>query len=241
MGEGLTGSLRHGPHNLGPKCSPSPSEIPLSGPESLKRRSKAVSHGVTLGAWVTPSGTTLLQPLCGRGCRHGPAGGGALTRGLWGLPLQVANILLNGVKYESELTGSSEPPGQPLSMRHLCATICHMPKMLRNLCVNHFLGELLAKPSHVSLGDATWRGRGFLAHRQPPWMPQGGSGCPQRQATWGQPWTKPGARTRGQTLGSPESKPPLPKAVRTARDEVITSPSHWWDWCLKPRPHSELR
>ncbi|XP_006914501.2 proton-associated sugar transporter A [Pteropus alecto] len=55
---------------------------------------------------------------------------------------QVANILLNGMKYESELTGSSEPPGQPLSMRHLCATICHMPKMLRNLCVNHFLGWL---------------------------------------------------------------------------------------------------
>uniref|UniRef100_A0A9L0KJ98 Solute carrier family 45 member 1 n=1 Tax=Equus asinus TaxID=9793 RepID=A0A9L0KJ98_EQUAS len=55
---------------------------------------------------------------------------------------QVANILLNGVKYESELTGSSEPAGQPLSMRHLCFTICNMPKALRNLCVNHFLGWL---------------------------------------------------------------------------------------------------
>ncbi|XP_045715134.1 proton-associated sugar transporter A isoform X2 [Phyllostomus hastatus] len=55
---------------------------------------------------------------------------------------QVANILLNGVKYESELMGSSEPPGQPLSLRHLCSTICHMPKALRNLCVNHFLGWL---------------------------------------------------------------------------------------------------
>ncbi|XP_016014215.2 proton-associated sugar transporter A isoform X1 [Rousettus aegyptiacus] len=55
---------------------------------------------------------------------------------------QVANILLNGVKFESELTGSGEPPGQPLSMRHLCATICHMPKTLRHLCVNHFLGWL---------------------------------------------------------------------------------------------------
>lgn len=91
---------------------------------------------------------------------------GALTRGFWGLLLQVANILLNGMKYESELTGSSEPPGQPLSMRHLCATICHMPKMLRNLCVNHFLGELLAKPPMCpcpSLSNATWRGQGFLA------------------------------------------------------------------------------
>ncbi|XP_044769803.1 proton-associated sugar transporter A isoform X3 [Neomonachus schauinslandi] len=57
---------------------------------------------------------------------------------------QVANILLNGVKYESELAGSGEPAGQPLSMRHLCFTICHMPKALRNLCINHFLGELPA-------------------------------------------------------------------------------------------------
>ncbi|XP_059230858.1 proton-associated sugar transporter A isoform X3 [Mustela nigripes] len=55
---------------------------------------------------------------------------------------QVANILLNGVKYESELAGSGEPAGQPLSVRHLCVTICHMPKALRNLCVNHFLGWL---------------------------------------------------------------------------------------------------
>ncbi|KAM9107176.1 proton-associated sugar transporter A isoform 4-T4 [Megaptera novaeangliae] len=55
---------------------------------------------------------------------------------------QVANILLNGVKYESELTGPSEPSGQPLSMRYLCFTICNMPKALRHLCVNHFLGWL---------------------------------------------------------------------------------------------------
>ncbi|XP_023391385.1 proton-associated sugar transporter A [Pteropus vampyrus] len=102
---------------------------------------------------------------------------------------QVANILLNGMKYESELTGSSEPPGQPLSMRHLCATICHMPKMLRNLCVNHFLGELLAKPPMCpcpSLSNATWRGQGFLAPPSasldaPEPYPPGGSRCPQRQ------------------------------------------------------------
>ncbi|XP_013359586.1 PREDICTED: proton-associated sugar transporter A [Chinchilla lanigera] len=55
---------------------------------------------------------------------------------------QVANILLNGVKYESKLTGSSEQSEQPLSLRRLCATICRMPKALRNLCVNHFLGWL---------------------------------------------------------------------------------------------------
>ncbi|KAB0391619.1 hypothetical protein E2I00_004618 [Balaenoptera physalus] len=56
--------------------------------------------------------------------------------------VSVANILLNGVKYESELTGPSEPSGQPLSMRYLCFTICNMPKALRHLCVNHFLGWL---------------------------------------------------------------------------------------------------
>ncbi|OXB59658.1 hypothetical protein ASZ78_004986 [Callipepla squamata] len=58
------------------------------------------------------------------------------------LMLQVANILLDGVKYESELNGSGEIPEQPLSMKLLCSTICHMPKALRNLCINHFLGWL---------------------------------------------------------------------------------------------------
>lgn len=57
----------------------------------------------------------------------------------------MANILLNGVKYESQLTGASESAGRPLSMRHLCLTICHMPAALRSLCVNHFLGELPAQ------------------------------------------------------------------------------------------------
>ncbi|NXS51326.1 S45A1 protein, partial [Brachypteracias leptosomus] len=55
---------------------------------------------------------------------------------------QVANILLNGVKYETELNGSGETLEQPLSVKLLCSTICHMPKALRNLCINHFLGWL---------------------------------------------------------------------------------------------------
>ncbi|RMB91698.1 hypothetical protein DUI87_31928 [Hirundo rustica rustica] len=55
---------------------------------------------------------------------------------------QVANILLNGVKYESELNESGETSEQPLSVKLLCSTICHMPKALRNLCINHFLGWL---------------------------------------------------------------------------------------------------
>ncbi|XP_040285049.1 proton-associated sugar transporter A [Bufo bufo] len=55
---------------------------------------------------------------------------------------QVANILLNGVKYESELNGANEISHRPLSMKLLCSSICHMPKALRNLCINHFLGWL---------------------------------------------------------------------------------------------------
>ncbi|XP_063173465.1 proton-associated sugar transporter A [Candoia aspera] len=55
---------------------------------------------------------------------------------------QVANILLNGAKYESELNSSNELPEQPLSIKLLCSTVCHMPKVLRNLCINHFLGWL---------------------------------------------------------------------------------------------------
>ncbi|XP_050178579.1 proton-associated sugar transporter A isoform X1 [Myiozetetes cayanensis] len=55
---------------------------------------------------------------------------------------QVANILLNGVKYESELNESDETSEQPLSVKLLCSTICQMPRTLRNLCINHFLGWL---------------------------------------------------------------------------------------------------
>nr|XP_033777180.1 proton-associated sugar transporter A isoform X2 [Geotrypetes seraphini] len=55
---------------------------------------------------------------------------------------QVANILLNGVKYESELNVTGEMAEPQLSMKLLCSTICHMPTALRRLCVNHFLGWL---------------------------------------------------------------------------------------------------
>ncbi|GCC35031.1 proton-associated sugar transporter A [Chiloscyllium punctatum] len=55
---------------------------------------------------------------------------------------QVANILLNGVKYETDLNGSGELSERPLSISFLFSSICHMPKPLRNLCVNHFLGWL---------------------------------------------------------------------------------------------------
>lgn len=100
---------------------------------SLAENGEALLHGgwgsqahrpLLVGAWSTH----YLAPA--RAGAHGA------------VALQVANILLTGVKYESKLTGSGEPAEQPLSLRRLCATICHMPKALRNLCVNHFLGEL---------------------------------------------------------------------------------------------------
>ncbi|XP_074831446.1 proton-associated sugar transporter A isoform X2 [Natator depressus] len=64
---------------------------------------------------------------------------------------QVANILLNGVKYESELNGSGEMSEQSLSMKLLCSTICHMPKTLRNLCINHFLAALEKLEEYFSI------------------------------------------------------------------------------------------
>ncbi|XP_069803626.1 proton-associated sugar transporter A isoform X3 [Dendropsophus ebraccatus] len=64
---------------------------------------------------------------------------------------QVANILLNGVKYESELNGSSEISNRPLSMKLLCSSICHMPTALRNLCINHFLAILEKLEEYFSI------------------------------------------------------------------------------------------
>lgn len=169
----LTCSLRRGSHVPGPKCSPPlPRESPLRGPESLKRRSKAIARGGGPGRAVKPVRDDAVAGRVSAGLPHGPAGVGRSDWGLWGLPLQVANILLNGVKFESELTGSGEPPGQPLSMRHLCATICHMPKTLRHLCVNHFLGERGAGPSRVAPSRAVLRGGDGAS-----WPPVGLPGC----------------------------------------------------------------
>ncbi|XP_007896058.2 proton-associated sugar transporter A [Callorhinchus milii] len=55
---------------------------------------------------------------------------------------QVANILLNGAKYETDLNESGEFCERPFSTSFLCSAICHMPKALRKLCLNHFLGWL---------------------------------------------------------------------------------------------------
>ncbi|XP_034565062.1 proton-associated sugar transporter A isoform X2 [Notolabrus celidotus] len=55
---------------------------------------------------------------------------------------QVANILLNGVRYDSGLTESVETGECQMSLKLLCIAIYRMPPSLRSLCTNHFLGWL---------------------------------------------------------------------------------------------------
>ncbi|KAF3690010.1 Proton-associated sugar transporter A [Channa argus] len=55
---------------------------------------------------------------------------------------QVANILLNGVRYESDLSENMETGESQMSMKLLCIAIYRMPPSLRSLCTNHFLGWL---------------------------------------------------------------------------------------------------
>ncbi|KAG1950235.1 proton-associated sugar transporter A isoform X2 [Pimephales promelas] len=55
---------------------------------------------------------------------------------------QVANILLNGMRYDSDLSGSHAGADSQMSILLLCTAICRMPPCLRSLCTNHFLGWL---------------------------------------------------------------------------------------------------
>ena len=56
--------------------------------------------------------------------------------------LKVANILLNGVRYDSDLSEHVETADSQMSMKLLCVAIYRMPPSLRSLCTNHFLGKL---------------------------------------------------------------------------------------------------
>uniref|UniRef100_UPI0037E944CA proton-associated sugar transporter A isoform X2 n=1 Tax=Semicossyphus pulcher TaxID=241346 RepID=UPI0037E944CA len=55
---------------------------------------------------------------------------------------QVANILLNGVRYDSDLSENAETGDSQMSIKLLCIAIYRMPPSLRSLCTNHFLGWL---------------------------------------------------------------------------------------------------
>ena len=54
--------------------------------------------------------------------------------------MKVANILLNGVRYESDLGENAQAQSQ-MSIKLLCVAIYRMPPSLRSLCTNHFLGK----------------------------------------------------------------------------------------------------
>lgn len=60
---------------------------------------------------------------------------------LYTFALQVANILLNGVQYDSKLSDNTEVIDNQMSLRLLCIAIYRMPPSLRSLCTNHFLGK----------------------------------------------------------------------------------------------------
>lgn len=49
--------------------------------------------------------------------------------------------MLNGVRYESDLSENVETVESQMSMKLLCIAIYKMPPSLRSLCTNHFLGE----------------------------------------------------------------------------------------------------
>ncbi|XP_061794928.2 proton-associated sugar transporter A isoform X1 [Nerophis lumbriciformis] len=55
---------------------------------------------------------------------------------------QVANILLNGMRYDSDLSENVETGESQMSMKLLVIAIYRMPPSLRSLCTNHFLGWL---------------------------------------------------------------------------------------------------
>ncbi|XP_023693143.1 proton-associated sugar transporter A isoform X1 [Paramormyrops kingsleyae] len=55
---------------------------------------------------------------------------------------QVANILLDGMRYDSDLSEATDTTDTQLSMKLLCVAIYRMPPSLRSLCTNHFLGWL---------------------------------------------------------------------------------------------------
>ncbi|XP_028854190.1 proton-associated sugar transporter A isoform X2 [Denticeps clupeoides] len=55
---------------------------------------------------------------------------------------QVANILLNGMRYDSDLSEKAESVDTQMSIKLLCIAIYRMPPSLRTLCTNHFLGWL---------------------------------------------------------------------------------------------------
>ncbi|XP_053339888.1 proton-associated sugar transporter A [Clarias gariepinus] len=107
------------------------SEAPQDGSE-LKRGSS------TSGILKRPQSLALMdEPLTGpsNGLENG-------RRRTVTFSQQVANILLNGVQYDSKLSENTEVIDTQMSLKLLCIAIYRMPPSLRSLCTNHFLGWL---------------------------------------------------------------------------------------------------
>ncbi|XP_010880286.4 proton-associated sugar transporter A isoform X2 [Esox lucius] len=109
------------------------------GTQSLATQMGAGSHRrLSAGILKRPQSLALVEePVMTQG--GGPENG---RRRTVTFSQQVANILLNGVRYESDLSENVEIADSQMSMRLLCSAIYRMPPSLRSLCTNHFLGWL---------------------------------------------------------------------------------------------------
>ncbi|XP_066527362.1 proton-associated sugar transporter A isoform X2 [Hoplias malabaricus] len=114
--------------HLEPTEAPEPTDAPQAGSQS----------GSTSGILKRPQSLALMdEPLIipSTGLDNG-------RRRTVTFSQQVANILLNGMRYDSNLSDSTEAIDTQMSMKLLCIAIYRMPPSLRSLCTNHFLGWL---------------------------------------------------------------------------------------------------
>uniref|UniRef100_A0A3P9CA97 Proton-associated sugar transporter A n=1 Tax=Maylandia zebra TaxID=106582 RepID=A0A3P9CA97_9CICH len=127
---------------LPPGDSPPPDGLmqgPGNHPVTAGAQTAAGSHrGSTAGILKRPQSLALMEePMATQivGLENG-------RRRTVTFSQQVANILLNGVRYESDLSENVESGESQMSMKLLCIAIYRMPPSLRSLCTNHFLGWL---------------------------------------------------------------------------------------------------
>ncbi|XP_051966894.1 proton-associated sugar transporter A-like isoform X1 [Xyrauchen texanus] len=111
---------------------------PAAQPNEVKQAALVVQPDSTSGILKRPHSLALMEdPLTD------PSGGFENGRRCTvTFSQQVANILLNGMRYDSDLSGSCETVDNQMSIKLLCTAIYRMPPCLRSLCTNHFLGWL---------------------------------------------------------------------------------------------------
>ncbi|KTF78701.1 hypothetical protein cypCar_00032571 [Cyprinus carpio] len=111
---------------------------PADQPNEGQQAASGSQRGSTSGILKRPQSLALMEdPLIA------PSGG--LDNGrrrTVTFSQQVANILLNGMHYDSDLSSTHEAADSQMSIKLLCTAIYRMPPCLRSLCTNHFLGWL---------------------------------------------------------------------------------------------------